>query len=85
MLVKNIPTLLSKITRETVGVNVATHLFRTAAASTAAAYLGDLPYVGSAILGHRDRRIAEKQYNRTSSLMATDVYGSLIELLSENE
>ena len=84
MLATNIPTLLSKITRETVGVNVSTHLFRTAAASTAAAYLGDLPYVGSAILGHRDLRIAENQYNRTSSLRATDVYGSLIASIYEN-
>src|SRR5262249_18092357 len=35
---KNLGTLISKITLETIGVDVSPHLFRTAAASTAAAY-----------------------------------------------
>jgi hypothetical protein len=83
MLVKNLPTLLSRITGETIGVKVSTHLFRTAAASTAAAYLGDSPYLGSAVLGHRDPRMAEKKYNYASSMMAADVFGSLIASIRE--
>ncbi len=42
MTTKNLGTLVSKITRETLGVDVSPHLFRTAAASTAAAY-GTIP------------------------------------------
>src|SRR5262249_40161470 len=38
---KNLGTLISKITLETIGVDVSPHLFRTAAASTAAAYGGN--------------------------------------------
>jgi integrase len=41
---KNLGTLISKITLETVGVDVSPHLFRTAAASTAAAYAGNTPH-----------------------------------------
>ncbi len=40
---KNLGTLVSKITLETVGVDVSPHLFRTAAASTAAMYCGNVP------------------------------------------
>ena len=42
MTTKNLGTLVSKITLETLGVDVSPHLFRTAAASTAAAYGGKL-------------------------------------------
>jgi hypothetical protein len=35
---RNLGTLVSKITRETLGIDVSLHLFRTAAASTAAIY-----------------------------------------------
>jgi hypothetical protein len=38
MTTKNIGTLISKVTFETLGVDVSPHLFRTAAASTAATY-----------------------------------------------
>jgi integrase len=37
---KNLGTLISKLTRETIGVDVSPHLFRTAGASTAAVYGG---------------------------------------------
>src|SRR5262249_10216152 len=50
MTTKNLGTLISKITLETIGVNVSPHLFRTAAASTAAAYGGDPPPPSSPVL-----------------------------------
>src|SRR5271168_1242313 len=39
---KNLGTLISKITLQTIGVDVSPHLFRTAAATTAAMYGGDI-------------------------------------------
>jgi hypothetical protein len=54
---KNIGILISKITLETLGVDVSPHLFRTAAASTAAAYGGNTPYLASALAEpHRSAR-----------------------------
>jgi hypothetical protein len=40
---KNLGTLISKITREAIGVDVSPHLFRTAGASTAAVHGGNHP------------------------------------------
>jgi len=63
---KNLGTLISKITRQTIGVDVSPHLFRTAAATTAAMYGGDTPHLASALLGHRDPRIAAEHYIRVT-------------------
>ncbi len=54
---KNLGTLISKITLQTVGVDVSPHLFRTAAATTAAMYGGDNPHLAGALLGHSDQRV----------------------------
>jgi integrase len=71
---KNLGTLISKITRETLGVDVSPHLFRTSAASTAAIYSENTPRLSSAILNHTNPRITEEHYNRASSMRATEVY-----------
>jgi integrase len=71
---KNLGTLISKLTRETVGVDVSPHLFRTAVASTAAIYGGDNPHLASALLGHRDPRVTDENYNRSTSLSAGEDY-----------
>jgi integrase len=75
---KNLGTLISKITLETIGVDVSPHLFRTAAASTAAAYGGATPHLASALLNHTDPRVTEEHYNRASSLRAAQAYGEII-------
>ncbi len=61
------------------GVDVSPHLFRTAAASTAAAKLPGYPHLASALLAHADPRIADEHYKRTTSLNASNVYGNLIQ------
>ena len=71
---KNLGTLISKITRESIGVDVSPHLFRTAAASTAAVYAGAHPHLASAVLGHRDQRVTEEHYNRAMGLSAGEEY-----------
>jgi len=59
-------------------VDVSPHLFRTAAASTAAAYGGNTPHLASAVLHHTDPRVTEEHYNRASSVSAAEVYARII-------
>src|SRR5262249_20429473 len=75
---KSVGTLISKITLETLGVDVSPHLFRTAAASTAAAYGGDTPHLASALLNHTDPRVTEEHYNRASTVIAAAAYARII-------
>jgi integrase len=75
---KNLGTLVSKITLATLGVDVSPHLFRTAAASTAAAYGGNIPHLASALLNHTDPRVTEEHYNRASSVSACKLYAEMI-------
>jgi integrase len=78
MTTKSIGTLISKITLETLGVDISPHLFRTAAASTAAAYGGNTPHLASALLNHTDPRVTEEHYNRASSVSASKIYAEII-------
>ena len=78
MTTKNLGILISKITLETLGVDVSPHLFRTAAASTAAAYGGKTPHLASAVLGHTDPRVTEEHYNRASSVTAAAEYARIV-------
>ena len=71
---KNLGTLISKLTCETIGVDVSPHLFRTAGASTAAVYGGNHPHLASALLNHRDPRVTEEHYNRSTNLSAGEDY-----------
>jgi integrase len=78
MTTKNLGILVSKITVGTLGVDVSPHLFRTAAASTAAAYGGNTPHLASAVLGHIDPRVTEEHYNRASSVSASKIYAEIL-------
>jgi integrase len=75
---KNLGTLVSKITLATIGVDVSPHLFRTAAASTAAAYGSNTPHLASALLNHTDPRVTEEHYNRASSVTASETYTDIV-------
>jgi integrase len=79
MTTKNLGTLISKVTLETLGVDVSPHLFRTAAASTAAIYGGSTPHLASALLNHSDPRVTEEHYNRASSVSASKIYADIID------
>jgi integrase len=76
---KNLGILISRITLETVGVDVSPHLFRTAAATTAAMDISHFPHLGSALLNHTDPRITEEHYNRATSLNAAKIYADLVD------
>ena len=75
---KNLGTLISKVTLAAVGVDVSPHLFRTAGATTAAAYGGDTPHLASALLNHTDPRVTEEHYNLAGSITASKVYTEII-------
>jgi integrase len=75
---KNLGTLVSKITLATLGVDVSPHLFRTAAASTAAAYGRNNPHLASGLLNHTDPRVTEEHYNRASSITASETYTEIL-------
>src|SRR5262249_20262062 len=81
---KTLGTLMSKITLETIGVDVSPHLFRTAAASTAAAYGGNTPHLASAVLNHTDPRVTEEHYNRATSIGASRIYAEIISNLRKD-
>ena len=85
MTTKNLGTLISKLTRETIGVDVSPHLFRTAGASTAAVYGGKYPHLASALLGHRDPRVTEEHYNRAMSISAGEEYGIITQLYRQHK
>jgi site-specific recombinase XerD len=77
MTVKNLGTLISKLTRETIGVDVSPHLFRAAGASSAALYIGKNHHLASALLGHRDGRITEEHYNLAVNLETGSAYAAI--------
>jgi site-specific recombinase XerD len=76
---KNLGSLISKITFRTIGVDVSPHLFRTAAASTAAMKLPQHPFLSGALLGHADPRIADEHYKRVTSMNAGGIYADIIQ------
>lgn len=57
-------------TRQTLGVEIGPHMFRTAAATTSAVLATHMPGLASAVLQHRDRRITEAHYNRATTHQA---------------
>src|SRR5262249_818105 len=48
------------------GVGISPHMFRTAAASSAAVHADYDPYLGSALLHHHDKRVTEEYCNTAS-------------------
>jgi integrase len=70
--------VIERTTRTAIGTGVSPHMFRTAAASSAAIHAGYNPHLASAVLHHRDKRVTEQHYNRASSLSAANDYGRLI-------
>jgi integrase len=68
---------VTETTLSTIGVKLNPHLFRTAAASTAALYGGSTPYLGSALLHHTDSSVTEVHYNRATGMSAAQAYATV--------
>jgi integrase len=76
---------VKKTTLTAIGVGVSSHLFRTAAASSAAVHASQSPYLASALLHHRDPRVTEEHYNRASSLSAAEALRAVLQGYVEDE
>lgn len=74
---RKVGSLITQITRETVGIAISPHLFRTADATTAADAISDMPYFASALLGHSNPRITD-DYKRNSGLNVQNDYAQVI-------
>jgi site-specific recombinase XerD len=51
---QKVGSLITQTTRETLGIAISPHLFRTADATTVAEAGSDTPHLASALLGHSD-------------------------------
>src|SRR5215211_3235452 len=69
----------------TVGVDVSPHLFRTAAASTAAARAGANLHLATALLHHTDPAVTNEHYNRASSLTAANSLRDIVRKYAKTE
>jgi integrase len=78
MTIRKVGSLITQLTRETLGIPMSPHLFRTAAATMLAEAKGDMPHLASALLGHTHPPITEEHYNRASSLNAATTYAEII-------
>jgi site-specific recombinase XerD len=71
-------SVITSTTLSTVGVAVCPHMFRTAAASTAAVHGHANLHLGPAVLNHIDPRVTEEHYNRASSASAGQSFREVI-------
>jgi integrase len=76
---RKISSLISHITRETLGIAISPHLFRTADATTAADAISDMPHLASALLGHTNPRITDDHYKRNSSINVQKDYAQIVQ------
>jgi site-specific recombinase XerD len=75
---KQLARVIRMTTLSTVGVEVSPHLFRTSGVSTAAAYGGDNPHLGSALLHHTDPEVTTANYNRATCLLAAENFRQIV-------
>jgi integrase len=69
---------LVETTCSTLGISVSAHLFRSAAATTAALYASHMPHLASVVLQHKDPHVTEEHYNRANSLTVAAQYAQIV-------
>jgi site-specific recombinase XerD len=74
----SVSEVITETTRSTLGVAISPHMFRTAAATTAAIHASGTPHLGSALLNHRHPTVTLENYNRASSISAGRAYRAVI-------
>lgn len=84
MTYSGVEATITETTRQTVGIAMAPHMFRTAAASSAAVNDGANLNLGSAILNHRDQKTTEQHYRATSSLHAGKKFQEMIRRIASD-
>ncbi len=78
MTTQKVGSLITQTTKETLGIAISPHLFRTADATTAGDASSEMPHLASALLGHTDPRITDEHYKRNSSLNVQNDYAQMI-------
>ena len=76
-----VAAVISHVTLSTVGIDISSHMFRTAAATSASLYDGVNLRLGSAVLNHRDQHTTEQHYRIASSHQAGNTLRSAIRKL----
>jgi site-specific recombinase XerD len=74
----SVAEVITDTTCSILGVAISPHLFRTAAATTAAIHAGDKPHLASALLHHSHPIVTLENYNRASSISAGRAYRDVI-------
>jgi hypothetical protein len=69
---------IAQTTEMTLGIRMRPHDFRRCAAVTAAFRGSDMPHLASAVLQHRDRKVTDEHYNRSSSMLAGMKFGAMV-------
>jgi integrase len=69
---------VTETTRMTLGVPISPHLFRNAAATSAALHASKSPHLATALLHHTDEKTTEAHYIRASSLSVARDFAELI-------
>ena len=76
-----IERIVTETTRQTLGIPISPHLFRSCAASSAYMHARATPNLASAVLNHRGSRTTQEHYNRSKSAFYGHEFGSLLDSL----
>jgi integrase len=76
-----IERIVTETTRQTLGIPISPHLFRSCAASSASKHARATPNLASAVLNHRGSRTTQEHYNRSKSAFYGHEFGSLLDNL----
>jgi len=74
----SVAMVVTETTRMTLGVPISPHLFRNAAATSAALHASKSPHLATALLAHTDEKTTEAHYIRASSLSVARDFAELI-------
>lgn len=73
--------IVTETTRQTLGIPISPHLFRSCAASSAYMHARSTPKLASALLNHRGSNTTQAHYNRSKSAFYGHEFGSLLDNL----
>ena len=71
--------IITETTRQTLGVAISPHLFRSCGASTSYMLCRDMPDLASALLNHRSRKTTQAHYNRARCAFYAREFIKLVE------
>jgi hypothetical protein len=76
---RSVEATLRRTTLRTLGIEIGPHMFRTAAATTAATRATEAPGLASALHQHVTPRVTEQHYNRATAHEAAKAYRAILD------